>query len=130
MRLWIYLSNNDINDTDSLCSSEDILDLCDSTTNTSFIKIGQGALLSAGFPVDAPVYAAGHGCGGYKALKEVRQEPDIAEGVVVVGASLAEGDHDDFLTPTMVVNGDLDGIMRFVSIALNFRLVLYILAGM
>ena len=103
------------------CVGEDFIDPCDQVGDTSIIQIGRSALLAAGLPELAPVFAAGHGCGGSVALGEVRTDSSLAEGIILVGASLDDGDFVDLPVPAMVVNGDLDGVMRFVSVSLSFK---------
>lgn len=116
-RLWIYLSDNDILINGDFNDRPTPLNI-----NDTVIEHGRQELIEAGFPPEGPLFACGHDYGAtLVAYQEVQEFPELALGVIMIGASGI--DYENYPKPVMLVAGDLDGNTRITKVSNDFRWV-------
>lgn len=113
-RLWVYL--------DTLEDPSSAHDPQPRDLNNTQVGRGRLALYDAGMSTDAPYYALGHSLGGILVYVEVKfSREDLADGVILLGATMYDLAYDDYPTPVLVINGDLDGMMRPTQVVIDYR---------
>lgn len=74
-------------------------------------------------PEEAVFYGMGHSLGGVFAYLERQQTQieDLTDGIILLSATMYDKAYETYPVPCMTITGDLDGQMRTVLVAADYR---------